>query len=313
MPEPSSEPRGGLATTDLADVAAPAALDLETLGADPTGDESGSYQVRRIGVLGYVAGAWLVLVVLGALLAALLPLSPSESFGEIARQGPSVGHWFGGDNIGRDIFTRCLYGARKSLAVGVGSYIGALILGGGIGLVAGYYRGRIESMITAVLDVMLSFPPLVLLIAITSFLGTDVKNLIFALTILAIPNVARIIRANVLAFSQREFVTASRSLGARNMRIMVREILPNVVPAVGGFALVGVANLIVVEGALAFIGSSDPDEASWGVMINQGRDQLDSAPHIVLFPAMMIFLTVLSMNYLGDRVRERLEVKESNV
>ena len=201
----------------------------------------------------------------------------------------------------------------KSLAVGILSYIGALLVGGTIGLMAGYYRGRLENFITSVMDVMLAFPPLILLIAISTFLGPGMRNTIIALTILVTPNVARIIRANVLAHSQRDFVSASRALGARNMRIMVKEILPNVSAAVGGFALVGVANLIVVEGALAFVGASDTNEISWGQMINQGRNELSVAPHIVIFPSLMIFLTVFSMNYLGDRVRERLEVKESSI
>lgn len=277
------------------------------------GADSG-YRRKRLGVLAWVAASWLGGLALAAIFADLLPLAdPMDTFRGVSRDGPSLAHFFGADNIGRDIFSRCIYGARKSLAVGVFSYLGALVIGGSLGLVAAYYRGRIESVITAVFDVMLSFPPLVLLILITAFLGNSIFWLIVSLTILAIPNIARIIRANVLVSSQREFVLASRALGARNQRIMMREVLPNVLPAVGGFALVGVANLIVAEGALAFLGTSDPNEPSWGVMINQGRAQLADAAHIVLFPAMMIFLTVLSMNYLGDAVRERLEVKESKV
>jgi peptide/nickel transport system permease protein len=292
----------------------------EPLQALPTADEtqpaiaSEGYQKKTMGVVAWAAAVWLIVLVLAAVFADLLPLKdPQQTFAGASRTGPSASHWFGGDNIGKDVFSRCIYGARKSLAVGVFSYAGALVIGGSLGLMAAYYRGRIETVTTAVFDVMLSFPPLVLLILITAFLGSAIQWLIISLTILSIPNIARIIRANVLVHSQREFVLASRTLGARNMRVMIREILPNVLPAVGGFALVGVANLIVAEGALAFIGSSDPNQASWGVMINQGRNELAIAPHIVLFPSMMIFFTVLSMNLLGDKIRERLEVKESNV
>ena len=245
--------------------------------------------------------------------AKVLPIKdPLDSF-PISRKGPSVGHWFGGDNIGRDVFSRCIYGARRSLSIGFFSYGGALIIGAPLGMMAGYYRGRLEGVITGALDVLLAFPPLILLIAITSFLGFQARNLILSLMILATPNVARIIRAQTLRFRDREFVLAARTIGTQNLRIMVREILPNVSPAVGGFALVGIANLIVAEGALAFVGASDPNVPSWGVMINLGRSELDRAPHMVLFPALMIFLTVLSMNYVGDKTRERLEVKESNV
>jgi peptide/nickel transport system permease protein len=278
------------------------------------GPEPARYVRKRWGIAFWLAATWLVALVLAAVFANVLPIAdPQQTFRGLSRQGPSWDHWFGGDNIGKDIFSRCIYGARKSLSVGVFAYAGALVVGGTLGLVAGYYRNRVESTITGALDVMLAFPPLVLLIAIAAFLGTETHNLIIALTILAIPNVARIIRALVLTYREREFVLAARALGTRNMRVMLRDILPNVVPTVGAFALIGVANLIVAEGALAFVGASDPNEPSWGVMINQGRDQLERAPHIVLFPAMMIFLTVLSMNYLGDRIRERLEVKESNV
>ncbi len=285
--------------------------DLEPV-SDPA--EPPRFVRKRWGVAFWLAGTWLVLLVFAAVFANVLPLAdPNATFRGLSRQGPSLEHWFGGDNIGKDIFSRCIYGARKSLAVGVFAYAGALIIGGSLGLVAGYYRNRVESTITGALDVMLAFPPLVLLIAIAAFLGNSTRNLVLALTILATPNVARIIRALVLTFREREFVLAARALGTRNMRVMIRDILPNVLPTVGAFALIGVANLIVAEGALAFVGASDPNQASWGVMINQGRDQLARAPHIVLFPAMMIFLTVLSMNSMGDRVRERLEVKESNV
>lgn len=316
MLEQSSDTRGAAAVVE-----APLAVDLESLGDAPP---DVAYQRKRLGWVFYIAAGWLILLVLAAVFANWLPFvkDPQQTFSGMSRQGPNASHWFGGDNIGKDVFSRCIYGARKSLSVGVFAYGGALVVGGALGLVAGYYRNRIEAVITGVLDIALAFPPLVLLIAISSFTtGRTILGfkpsptlwLIVALIILATPNVARIIRAQTLVYREREFIMASRTLGARNMRIMMREILPNVLPTVGSFALIGVANLIVVEGALAFVGASDPNEPSWGVMINQGRAQLASAPHIVLFPAMMIFLTVLSMNYLGDKVRERLEVKEANV
>lgn len=308
-----TDTEGSVDTIDYEPPSGDRVLDLESVGEANQAD-LGGYQGRRLGFFSYLAMAWLVLLVFAAVFADLLPIpGVNENIGSIARKGPSVGHWFGGDNNGNDIFARCIHGARKSLAIGVISYLCALVIGGAIGLIAGYYRGRLESFITAMMDVLLAFPPLLLLIAVSAFLGTEMRNTIIALSILAIPNVARIIRANVLTHSQRDFVNASRTLGARNMRIMLKEILPNVSAAAGGFALVGIANLIVVEGALAFVGASDTNKVSWGQMINQGRNELAVAPHIVIFPSLMIFLTVFSMNYLGDRVRERLEVKESSI
>jgi peptide/nickel transport system permease protein len=290
------------------------ALEPEQVGLPVGPGEGGGYQKRKLGVFFWIAAGWLIVLVLCASFAGLLPLKdPEHTFTGLSRQGPMIGHWFGGDNIGKDVFSRCIYGARKSLEVGIFSYLIALVIGGGIGLIAAYYRGRIEAVIVGILDVLLSFPPLLLLIALGAFLGAETKWLILALSILAIPSVARIIRSQVLIYREREFVLAARALGARNMRVMLREVLPNAMAAVWAFALIGVANLIVAEGALAFVGVSDPNEVSWGVMINQGRSQLDSAPHIVLFPSLMIVLTVLAMNYIGDKVQEVLAVKEAYV
>lgn len=313
MLDPSSETASQVGVSSSV-IAAPA-LEPEQLG-QPAGTEptEAGYQRNRLGPFFWISAGWLIVLVCAAVFADLLPLKdPQATFSNIARKGPTAAHWFGGDNIGKDVFSRCIYGARKSLAVGVFRYVIALVLGGALGLVAGYYRGRIEAIITGLLDVLLSFPPLLLLIAIAAFLGSATKNLILALAVLAIPSVARIVRSQVLIYREREFVLAARALGARNMRVMLREVLPNVVSALAAFALIGVANLIVAEGALAFVGVSNPNQASWGVMINQGRAQLDTAPYIVLFPALMIVLTVLSMNFIGDKIQERLNVREANV
>lgn len=284
----------------------------QALTANPTEAET-TFHGKTLGVSFWLAAAWLIVLLLAAILANVLPLkNPNSTFPGTSRHGPTAAHWFGSDNIGKDIFSRCIFGARKSLTVGFVSYIFAFLFGTSLGLIAGFYRGRIEGVIIGALDVLLAFPPLVLLIAIVSFLGPDTKNLVISLVILATPNVARIIRAQVLQYREREFVLAARTIGASNMRIMVREILPNAAATAGGFVLVGIANLIVAEGALAFVGASNPNKPSWGVMINQGRSVLDTAPHIVIFPALMIVFTVFSMNFMGDRLRERLEVKESN-
>ncbi|MGH1490520.1 MAG: ABC transporter permease [Acidimicrobiales bacterium] len=180
-----------------------------------------------------------------------------------------------------------------------------------------------EAVLTGGIDVLLAFPALILALILSIFLGgtelpvlrtiagTPTKALIVALGILTVPTIARITRAGVLVNTEREYVLAARTLGARNLRIMVREVLPNVLPAMFAFALIGISFLIIVEAALAFLGVADVNQASWGVMITLGRDNLDDAPHAVLFPSLFMFLTVLSINYIGDRLRQYFDVRES--
>ena len=178
-------------------------------------------------------------------------------------------------------------------------------------------------MLTGGIDILLAFPALILALILSLFLaetelpvlqtlaGSQTKALIWALGILSIPTIARITRAGVLVNAEREYVLASRTLGARNLRVMAREILPNVLPAMLAFSLIGVSFLIIVEAALSFLGVGDLNTPSWGVMINLGRSNLDDAPHAVFFPALFMFLTVLSINYIGDRIRQYVDVKES--
>lgn len=299
-------------------------VDLEALLDEGPEAEGGEYQRKKLGIFFWIAVVWLVTLVLASLGADLLPLKdPNETFSGTFREGPSGEHWFGNDNIGKDVFSRTIYGARKSLGIAfAGQFIG-FMLGGTIGLLAGYYRRRIEGVLTGGIDVLLAFPALILALILSVFLGeTEVpvlrtlagsptKALIWALGILTIPTIARITRAGVLVNAEREYVLASRTLGARNLRIMSREILPNVLPAMLAFSLIGVSFLIIVEAALAFLGVGDLQTPSWGVMINLARPNLDDAPHAVFFPSLFMFLTVLSINYIGDRIRQYVDVKES--
>ena len=300
-----------------------AQIDLESLGAEEETDAP-AYQGKKLGIAFWVAVAWIVVLVLASVFADLLPLKdPNKSFAGAARTGPSAEHWFGGDNIGKDVFSRTIYGARKSMGIAAAGQIIGFVIGGTLGMLAGYYRNRIEGIITGGIDVLLAFPALILALILAIFLGqTEIpvlqqiagsrtKALIVALGILSIPTIARITRAGVLVNTEREYVLASRTLGARNMRIMIREVLPNVLPAMLAFSLIGVSFLIIVEAALSFLGVGDLNEASWGVMINFGRDQLEEAPHIVFFPSLFMFLTVLSINYVGDRLRQYFDVREA--
>ncbi|MCZ7536499.1 MAG: ABC transporter permease [Acidimicrobiia bacterium] len=282
---------------------------------------------RRIGVAGWLAAAWLIMVVLVAFLVPLLPLDNlNESVASLARQGPFTdGHVFGGDGNGRDLLSRVAWGTRASLEVSVGAVGAGMLIGGFFGLIAGYFRGRLETVLTGLLDVMLAFPQLVLALALVTFLRGDpnqeggvrlstVLVLVIALGIVSTPIIARITRASTLTWAQREFVLASRAQGARSFRILFREVLPNVLPAMFSIALLGVAVVIVAEGGLSLLGLGvELPTPSWGNIIALGRNDLRDAPHIVFIPSIAIFITVLALNYLGDVVRAKFDIRESGL
>jgi peptide/nickel transport system permease protein len=252
--------------------------------------------------------AWIGLVVVGAVLAGVLPLKDPTAPLAVPGLGPSLHHPLGTDDLGRDMLARVVYGARVSMTVGFTSIALGLAVGGTLGLIAGYYKGRLGRLIMGAMDVLLSFPALVLALAIVTFLGQSLRNIVIAIGVLAIAPVARVIRASTIAFAAREFVTAARALGATDRRIIVREILPNVALPTLSFALIGVAVAIVAEGGLAFLGLSvRPPTASWGGMINEGRSFLQRSPQMSLIPAGVMFVTVLAFNFAGDSLRQRVE------
>jgi peptide/nickel transport system permease protein len=283
--------------------------------------EPDEYHQAGLGLVFWASVAWLALLVSSAVFADLLPLKdPDTTFRGVAGDGPSAAHWFGADGIGHDVFSRSIYGARRSLLVGTSATIIGFGIGGAVGLVAGYYRRSLDTAIVALLDLMLTIPALVLALALVAFFAPPGSSpnkqtmwVIIALSVLAIPTIARVARAQTMVWSNADFVTASRTLGTRNMRIIARHILPNVLPAMVSFALLGLAALIIAEAALVFFGVGDVTGVSWGIMIQNGRSQLAEAPHMVLFPTLFMFLTILSLNFIGDLLRARSDVHESGV
>jgi peptide/nickel transport system permease protein len=253
----------------------------------------------------WMALAWIAIVMAAAIAANWLPLANPSDMDLLARRaGPSADHWLGCDALGRDILSRLVFGARISLTVGLIAPFLGLVIGGGLGMLAGYFRGRVETLVVAGVDILLAFPPLVLALAITAYLGQSVPNITITLGILSIPSLTRVARAATLSFAGREFVTAARALGASHGRILTRELLPNIALPLTAFFLLAVAVIIVVEGALSFLGLGVPPPApSWGGMIAEGRDSLDTAPSIAFLPAAAMFLTVLAFNLVGDRLR----------
>lgn len=267
---------------------------------------------KRLGFAFWLSVAWISLVILSAMFAGFLPLKSSTDTG-LGRPGIGPGYHFllGTDDLGRDMLARVVYGARVSMIVGFTSIAIGLSIGGTLGLIAGYYKGRLGSIIMSCTDVLLAFPTLVLALAIITFLGQSLRNVVLALGIISIAPIARIIRASTLTFAEREFVTAARSLGAKNFRIITREILPNVALPTFAFALVAVAVAIVAEGGLAFLGLSvKAPTPSWGGMINEGRSLLNRSPYVSLIPALVMFVTVLAFNFAGDSLRAYFDVRE---
>lgn len=267
--------------------------------------DSSTWRHPSFGVLFWLAAGWIGIVVFAAALANVLPLpSPTDMDMMERRMPPSAAHWFGTDRLGRDMLSRLIHGARISLTVGVLAPLIGLIVGGVLGILAGYFRSYLETAVVAVVDVLLAFPPLVLALAMTAYLGQTIANLTYIIGILSIPAFTRVARAATLSIAQREFVLAARAMGATELRILTRELLPNVFLPLLAFFLLAVAVTIVVEGALSFLGLGVPPPApSWGSMIGEGRETLEIAPRIAFLPAAFMFLTVLSFNVVGDTLR----------
>lgn len=260
---------------------------------------------RKPGALLLVAVGWIALIVLAAALADVLPIGSPTDMDMLARRAlPSRCWLLGTDQLGRDELARLIYGARISLTVGLLASVIGVTVGGCLGMLAGYFRGRLETLTVAGVDVLLAFPPLVFALAVTAYLGQSVLNLTLVIGVLGIPAFTRVARAVTLSLSEREFVTAARALGATHTRILLRELLPNVALPLLAFFLLGVAVTIVVEGALSFLGLGVPPPApSWGSMIGEGRESLDMAPWLAFLPAGFMFATVLAFNIVGDTLR----------
>jgi peptide/nickel transport system permease protein len=250
-----------------------------------------------------------VFVVCAVLAPWLAPHDPAQITLPDRLESPSAQHWCGTDELGRDICSRLIYGARISMLVG--SSVVALSLGLGliIGSIAGYYGGRIDRFVNVVImNAFLSFPGILLAIAFVAFRGPGIFNLILALSLGGWVGYARLVRAQVLATREREFVEAARALGSTDLRVIVRHILPNIIQPVIVQAAIGMAGAILAEATMSFLGLGvPPPTASWGAMLNDARAHLFDAPHLVLFPAATVMLAVLSFNFIGDALRDLLD------
>jgi peptide/nickel transport system permease protein len=257
-------------------------------------------------------GLVIVLIAIGAALLGptLTPYDPASQ--ELARrlEGPSLSHPLGLDELGRDILARLLAGARISLLVGLAVVSVSSTIGMLMGSIAGYFGGRVDDLISRVIDVLMAFPGILLAIALVAVLGPNLRNVVLALSVIGWVGYARLVRGQALRAREFDFVQAARALGAGSGRIILRHILPTAMPAVVVQATLGMAGAIIAEAALSFLGLGvQPPTPSWGTMLDAGRSHLFDAPHLTIFPGLAIALLVLGLNFLGDGLRDRVDPK----
>ena len=290
---------------------------------NPTGDTDLSLDVAaarplRVDVwrrfrrnkLALVGLATIVLLVLMAIFADLIAPYGISDRSSAFREGPSGEHWFGTDIIGRDVFSRIVYGSRVSLKIGIAATVIALSLGLLLGAVAGFVGGIVDTLIMRLTDVFLSIPYIVLAVAIAAFFGKSENSVILVLGLTGWLGVCRIVRASFLSLKQLEYVEAATALGFSRLRIMFRHILPNALQPIIVYGTIAVGSVILSEAALSFlgVGPQDPTPA-WGLMVSQGKSSLSNAPHLLFFPGGAILITVLAFVFVGDGLRDALDPK----
>ncbi len=275
-------------------------------------------QANRIPVVVIVSFAWMALLVLVALLAPVLPIpdpnASSYSAGALLPPFTSFAHPFGTDELGRDVLSRLIYGARVSLAVGLGSTAIAGLAGTAIGTIAGYFGGVWDRVLSWITDILLAFPAIVAMVAITAFMGPSLGTIIIGIGIVSAPQVARVARTAARGYAQRDFILAARAMGTRDIRILWRDILPNALPSIVSFAVTLIAIAIVAEGALSFLGLGvPPPQASWGSMMNDADGSINQAPFIVIFPAAAMVITLLAINFIADWKTRRFDSRSAHI
>jgi peptide/nickel transport system permease protein len=257
----------------------------------------------------WLSAGFLIVLVCACFLWPLIYPVPKPTGGSILESGLpplSPGHIFGTDPVGNDVFSRILYGGRVSFEVGVSVTAIGLVIGGVLGTAAGYWGGAVDTVIMRVLDVLIAFPALVLALAIAEGLGPSEMHVIWALSFFSIPAFGRIARSATLALRGQTFMLAARLSGTSRRRTILRHVVPNIMPQLLTFSLLGIGVAIILEGALSFLGLGIPlPEPSWGSMIAQGQGTLSASPELVLIPSAFLFVTVVALNVLGDALRER--------
>lgn len=283
-----------------------AGIPVAERASGPWRDAWKSFRRNKTAVIG------LSIIILFVIIAILAPLLSTYDYKEPSLTGrlqaPSGEHWFGTDDLGRDIFTRTLYGARISLWVGVLSVTGSIVVGTALGIVAGFYGKWWDMIISRLFDILLAFPGILLAIAIVAILGPSLENALYAIAIVNVPTYGRLVRSRVLSLKTEEFITAARATGVADARILIRHILPNSLTPIIVQGTLGIGTAIIEAAALGFLGmGAKPPEPEWGKMLSDSRQFIQTAPWTVFFPGLSIMLTVLGFNLLGDGLRDVLD------
>jgi ABC-type dipeptide/oligopeptide/nickel transport system permease subunit len=254
--------------------------------------------------------AFIVFIVLVAIFApAIAPYSITERTGEF-RAPPSADHWFGTDGIGRDVFSRVVYGARVSVRIGLIATAMSLVIGLWLGAVSGFFGGKTDSLIMRLTDVFLAIPYVILAVAIATVIGRSENSVILILGLTGWLGIARIVRASFLSLKKQEYVEAAWALGFSRLRIMFRHILPNALQPIIVYGTIAVGSVILAEAALSFLGvGPQPPTPAWGLMVAEGKGNMVNAPHLLFFPGAAVFLTVLAFVFVGDGLRDALDPK----
>ncbi|WP_158783169.1 glutathione ABC transporter permease GsiD [Pantoea sp. BAV 3049] len=258
------------------------------------------------------AGVFVVLLIVVAIFAPWLAPFDAENYFDYDRltEGPSAMHWFGVDSLGRDIFSRVLLGTRLSLISGFFSVALGAATGTFLGLLAGYYEGWWDRIIMRISDVLFAFPGILLAIAVVAIMGSGMSNVIIAVAIFSIPAFARLVRGNTLVLKHLTYIESARSIGASDVTIIMRHILPGTISSIVVYFTMRIGTSIITAASLSFLGlGAQPPTPEWGAMLNEARADMVMAPHVAIFPSLAIFLTVLAFNLLGDGLRDALDPK----
>ncbi|OXM13844.1 ABC transporter permease [Paenibacillus herberti] len=274
--------------------------------SSPWSDAWRGFRRNRLAMIGL--GIIVFFILIAACAPWLAPFDYKEQDLMDRLKAPNGEHWFGTDDLGRDIFSRIVYGTRISLWVGFSSVLGSIAVGTLLGIVAGYYGKWVDTIISRLFDILLAFPGVLLAIAIVAALGPSLQNALIAIAIVNVPVFGRLVRAKVLSLREEEYITAARSLGMKNSRILLHHILPNCLGPIIVQGTLGIATAIIEAAALGFLGlGALPPEPEWGKMLSDSRQFIQKAPWTVLFPGLSIMLTVLGFNLMGDGLRDVLD------
>ena len=263
------------------------------------------FRKNRAALLGLIL---IVLIILMAAFAPLITRYDPEAIDLVnMRKSPSAEHWFGTDDLGRDVFSRVVYGSRTSLMIGFVPSVISLVLGTLLGLMAGYMGKHVDTLIMRLADVVLAFPSLLLAMVVMYTLGASLLNMFIALSIINWAGTARVVRAQTLSLKEKEFVEAARSMGVSRRKIVFRHILPNCIPNLIVLFTLDIPGAIMWESSMSFLGVGDPNSASWGLMVSQGKQYAYMCPWLILAPGLAILVTVMAFNFLGDGLRDAID------